>query len=370
LELIADLQKEMGMSVILITHDLGVIAEVCDEVAVMYAGRIVEKAGVYDLFANPRHAYTQGLLESIPRLDSTPKTLLKAIPGNVPGIADFKPGCRFAERSGREHSEAHLTQRPPVIEIAPGHVVEGCPVCAGLGLAISGAKNESGNTTQQHENQDRSLPSGSLESAQDYLARSARADCPASGSQGADSGHKEQLQLLAAWARREGKLIAPETWLAPEETGAEHRIYFDESRTCAIKITNTGLCGMTYRQGQPVSATPWEYLERWLRHNEVFEDAAWLEGVMVGAAGISLVIGQPWISGEVPSSEDIHTHMRDLGFDPCNEPESYYRRHDGLAALDCHEGNFIAGGDGKMYAIDVILVQADEKLKSRLGIAS
>jgi peptide/nickel transport system ATP-binding protein len=112
LELIADLQQEMGMSVILITHDLGVIAEVCDEVAVMYAGRIVEQASVFDLFANPRHAYTQGLLESIPRLDSKPKTLLKAIPGNVPGIADFKPGCRFAERSGREHSQGHLTTRP------------------------------------------------------------------------------------------------------------------------------------------------------------------------------------------------------------------------------------------------------------------
>ncbi len=129
LELIADLQKEMGMSVILITHDLGVIAEVCDEVAVMYAGRIVEKANVFDLFAHPRHAYTRGLLDSIPRLDSTPKTLLKAIPGNVPGIADFKPGCRFAERSGKEHNAAHLNTRPPFAEIAPGHWVENCPVC-------------------------------------------------------------------------------------------------------------------------------------------------------------------------------------------------------------------------------------------------
>ncbi len=129
LELIADLQKEMGMSVILITHDLGVIAEVCDEVAVMYAGRIVEQASVHDLFANPRHAYTRGLLDSIPRLDSTPKTLLKAIPGNVPGIADFKPGCRFAERSGKEHSAAHLNTRPPFAEIAPGHWVENCPIC-------------------------------------------------------------------------------------------------------------------------------------------------------------------------------------------------------------------------------------------------
>lgn len=129
LELISDLQKEMGMSVVLITHDLGVIAEVCDEVAVMYAGRIVERAGVHDLFANPRHAYTRGLLDSIPRIDSVPKTKLKAIPGNVPGIADFKAGCRFAERSGRTHDAAHLNQRPSFVEISPQHWVENCPIC-------------------------------------------------------------------------------------------------------------------------------------------------------------------------------------------------------------------------------------------------
>lgn len=129
LELIADLQKEMGMSVVLITHDLGVIAETCDEVAVMYAGRLVERAGVHELFARPRHAYTQGLLDSIPRLDSTPKTRLTAIPGNVPGIAEFRTGCRFAARSGRPHTEEHLSIRPPFTEIAPGHWVENCPVC-------------------------------------------------------------------------------------------------------------------------------------------------------------------------------------------------------------------------------------------------
>jgi len=129
LELIADLQKEMGMSVVLITHDLGVIAQVCDEVAVMYAGRIVERANVYELFAKPRHAYTQGLLESIPRLESTPKTKLKAIQGNVPGIADFKPGCRFAERSGRSHTAQQLSTRPPFIEISANHWVENCPIC-------------------------------------------------------------------------------------------------------------------------------------------------------------------------------------------------------------------------------------------------
>jgi oligopeptide/dipeptide ABC transporter ATP-binding protein len=121
--------REQGSALIWISHDLALVSSLADEICVMYAGRIVEQASVFDLFANPRHAYTQGLLESIPRLDSKPKTLLKAIPGNVPGIADFKSGCRFAERSGREHSQAHLTTRPAFIEIAPNHFVENCPVC-------------------------------------------------------------------------------------------------------------------------------------------------------------------------------------------------------------------------------------------------
>jgi len=129
LELIADLQQEMGMSVVLITHDLGVIAETCDEVAVMYAGRIVERAAVNDLFSHPRHAYTQGLLDSIPRLDTKPKTRLKAIPGSVPSIEHHQPGCRFAPRSNRPHESRHLLERPPYVEIVPHHWVEHCPVC-------------------------------------------------------------------------------------------------------------------------------------------------------------------------------------------------------------------------------------------------
>ena len=130
LALISDLQKDMGMSVILITHDLGVIAETCDEVIVMYAGRVVERASVHDLFARPRHAYTRGLLASIPRLDHAPKTRLPAIPGNVPSIESLKAGCRFAERSGLHHEPDLLTTRPAFIEAAPGHWVEHCPVCA------------------------------------------------------------------------------------------------------------------------------------------------------------------------------------------------------------------------------------------------
>jgi len=129
LQLINDLQRDLGMSVMLITHDLGVIAETCDEVCVMYAGRVVERASAKEVFANPRHAYTQGLLSSIPRLNGTPKTELSTIDGMVPALKDLKPGCRFAPRSGRDHEDELLVERSPLEEISPGHWVEACPVC-------------------------------------------------------------------------------------------------------------------------------------------------------------------------------------------------------------------------------------------------
>ena len=129
LQLINDLQRDLGMSVMLITHDLGVIAETCDEVCVMYAGRVVERASAKEVFANPRHAYTQGLLSSIPRLNGTPKTELSTIDGMVPALKDLKPGCRFAPRSGRDHEDELLVERSPLEEISPGHWIEACPVC-------------------------------------------------------------------------------------------------------------------------------------------------------------------------------------------------------------------------------------------------
>jgi oligopeptide/dipeptide ABC transporter ATP-binding protein len=132
LELISGLQKSMNMAVILITHDLGVIAETCDEVVVMYAGRIVERAPVQDLFRNPRHAYTKGLLASIPRLETPSKTKLKVIPGSVPSLKSMPQGCRFAPRSGVEHDAASVANRPEYREITPGHWVESCPFCVEL----------------------------------------------------------------------------------------------------------------------------------------------------------------------------------------------------------------------------------------------
>ncbi len=91
LELIGQLQRDMGMAVMLITHDLGVIAETCKDVVVMYAGKVAEQGSVFDIFDRPSHPYTRGLLGSIPRLDTVPKSLLPIIPGMVPGLLDCLP---------------------------------------------------------------------------------------------------------------------------------------------------------------------------------------------------------------------------------------------------------------------------------------
>jgi len=103
LDLLRDLQQKVGMAIMLITHDLGVVAEMAHEVVVMYAGKVVERAPVKELFAAPKHPYTQGLLNSIPVLDRDPtgkmkKTRLEPIPGIVPNLLDLPPGCRFQER--------------------------------------------------------------------------------------------------------------------------------------------------------------------------------------------------------------------------------------------------------------------------------
>ena len=122
LELIKELQEEMGMSVILITHDMGVIAQTCDKVVVMYAGKVVEKAGVYDLFDRPAHPYTRGLLASIPRLDTPPKSRLAVIEGMVPGLRDLPPGCRFANRCA--HAASVCTDAAPSLQaVQDDHMV-------------------------------------------------------------------------------------------------------------------------------------------------------------------------------------------------------------------------------------------------------
>ena len=119
LELMQGLQRELGMAIILITHDLGVIAETCNDVVVMYAGRIAEAGPVQDIFSRPSHPYTRGLLDSIPTLDKPRKTRLNVIEGMVPGLKDLPAGCRFQNRCPYR-IEICATQ-PPLEEVSPGH---------------------------------------------------------------------------------------------------------------------------------------------------------------------------------------------------------------------------------------------------------
>lgn len=120
LKLMKDMQEERGMAIMFITHDLGVIAELCDEVVVMYAGRVAEKGSVRDIFKNPKHAYTKGLLSSIPRLENTSKTQLDIIEGMVPSIFDFPTGCRFANRCPYAEEKCKA-ERPELVRVGEDH---------------------------------------------------------------------------------------------------------------------------------------------------------------------------------------------------------------------------------------------------------
>jgi oligopeptide/dipeptide ABC transporter ATP-binding protein len=120
LELIKDLQRESGMVVIFITHELGVIAEVCDDVVVMYAGKVAETASAVELFKNPKHPYTQGLLNSIPRLEIPRKTKLNIIRGIVPSLYELPIGCRFRNRCPHA-MEICATEPPPLLSVGEDH---------------------------------------------------------------------------------------------------------------------------------------------------------------------------------------------------------------------------------------------------------
>jgi oligopeptide/dipeptide ABC transporter ATP-binding protein len=115
LELLRELRQRLGMSIILITHDLGVVAEMCDDVAVMYAGRVVERGPVAAIFRNPQHPYTEALLRSIPLLGMTQAAPLHVIPGKVPSPLRWPSGCRFAPRCDHAFERCRLEQ-PPLIE--------------------------------------------------------------------------------------------------------------------------------------------------------------------------------------------------------------------------------------------------------------
>jgi peptide/nickel transport system ATP-binding protein len=122
LDLLAGLQRRLDMAMMLVTHDLGIVAERTDDVAIMYAGRIVEHAPVQALFARPLHPYTRGLLNSIPKVGAARTRRLEAIPGLVPDLRHLPAGCRFRDRCSYAIDACTHTD-PPLHELHPGHAV-------------------------------------------------------------------------------------------------------------------------------------------------------------------------------------------------------------------------------------------------------
>jgi oligopeptide/dipeptide ABC transporter ATP-binding protein len=114
-----DLQRETNVAMIFVSHDFGIVARMCDRVAVMYAGKIVEEAPVRELFANPQHPYTIGLVNSVPRLDRKVDRLA-SIDGQPPSLLNLPPGCRFAPRCTRVIKRC-LEEEPPPIEVGNEH---------------------------------------------------------------------------------------------------------------------------------------------------------------------------------------------------------------------------------------------------------
>jgi oligopeptide/dipeptide ABC transporter ATP-binding protein len=122
LDLMLSLQRELGMAIVLITHDLGVIAQVCDDVVVMYAGQVAEQGTVEDIFRKPTHPYTRGLLASVPRLTTLRKSRLPTIEGAVPMLNEMPPGCRYQNRC--PYAEARCgVARPPLETMTETHAV-------------------------------------------------------------------------------------------------------------------------------------------------------------------------------------------------------------------------------------------------------
>lgn len=120
LELMRTLSSDYGTSVLLITHDLGVVAEMCDRVAVMYAGEIVEQGSVDDIFFAPNHPYTKGLLNAIPKIDAVTKERLQPIEGNVPSLSRMPKGCRFAPRCANAMEQCK-TESPELFDVGEEH---------------------------------------------------------------------------------------------------------------------------------------------------------------------------------------------------------------------------------------------------------
>jgi len=123
LDLFQHLQKQLGLSIILVTHDLGVVAEICDDVLVMYGGRTAEYASVDTIYNEPLHPYTQRLMQAFPDIDGPAlKTSLASIPGYPPPLDALPPGCRFEPRCHRK-SDVCAVESPPLVAVKPGHYV-------------------------------------------------------------------------------------------------------------------------------------------------------------------------------------------------------------------------------------------------------
>ena len=135
LNLLMELQREMGLSYLFISHDLGVVRHISDRIAVMYLGRIMELAPAEEIYSNPVHAYTRALISAIPVPDPTHVPDRIILQGDVPTPIDPPDGCRFCPRINPDHAPELLENTPEFREVTPGHWVEACPLCAPASIA-------------------------------------------------------------------------------------------------------------------------------------------------------------------------------------------------------------------------------------------
>tara|TARA_A100001037_G_C15050525_1_gene589893 strand:- start:708 stop:1271 length:564 start_codon:yes stop_codon:yes gene_type:complete len=128
LRLLRELQEDTGVGIIFITHDFGIVAKMCDRVAVMYAGKIVEQGAVREIFDNPLHPYTEALIRSVPKMEENVERLY-AIPGNPPSVTNRPGGCNFQPLCDDKNKPECAESEPTLVEETPGHWVAYCTAC-------------------------------------------------------------------------------------------------------------------------------------------------------------------------------------------------------------------------------------------------
>ncbi len=131
LNLLMELQQEMGLSYLFISHNLAVVKHISDRIAVMYLGKIVEMADSETIYRNPRHAYTKALIRAIPKADPATRGPRKLLMGDIPSPINPPPGCAFGHRVGSPRYQESIANPPSLTEVAPGHWVAACPCCVG-----------------------------------------------------------------------------------------------------------------------------------------------------------------------------------------------------------------------------------------------